>query len=41
MTAHFLLNKVTPCASEIPSEYFLDHFPKLYLSCEQGLPVCC
>lgn len=39
MTVHFLLNKVTPCVAGIPSEYFLDHFPKSYLSSEQGLPV--
>lgn len=39
MKAHFLQNKVPSCETGIHSEYFPDHFPKLYLSSEQGLSV--
>lgn len=41
MKTHFLLNNVPPCVIGIQSKYFPDHFPKLYLSSEQGLSVSC
>ena len=41
MKVDFLRNKVSPCVTGIRSEYFADHFPKLYLSSEQGAPVSC
>lgn len=41
MKVDFLPNKVSPCVTGICSEYFADHFPKLYLSSEQGAPVSC
>lgn len=41
MKTHFLLNKVASCETGIHSEYFPDHFPKFYLSSEQGPSVSC